>query len=402
MVPTQAGYHLLPNTLIFGRLLRYASRTPARVVIDDVRSNHLRTRLELLSDVLALRETMLNTFGKSTMESLQRREEVFIVIVAAGGYEYTVAMHAVLALGAPVTPALLIEEATYYVEKSESVLVLVSSSDLKKCCDLEKRIATMSNERFRGVPIGPCTYTTLDPSAILISSNRALEENAPGVMISMSGTTGSPKASVIRRAFVFNCVLSVTDHYRITEDDVLLHVLPVHHVTGAGINVFSFLIFGSHIEPRSSGFEEAWKWKRWKEGAVSPHRWLTFFSGVPTIHILMRRHYQRVLYKLPPEELAKYIAGKGIVQRYGATEFSAVFMVSLDDKKVPTSFDIIKSNGYRIPVLGIERELLSLPYVAEVMTVGVVDEEFGQHVATVISFQKEDLADASLTCTWKR
>ncbi|EAT87458.2 hypothetical protein SNOG_05067 [Parastagonospora nodorum SN15] len=153
---------------------------------------------------------------------------------------------------------------------------------------------------------------------------------------------------------------------------------------------------------------------------------------------------------------------KRIVQRYGATEFGAIFKVRLDDKKVPdgsvgevasgidvklsygdegevlvksphmfskylqdpeatarahnedgyfrtgdiarkegryyyivgrASLDIIKSGGYKISALDIERELLGLPYVSEAMVVGVADEEFGQRVAALISLQEEELTD---------
>lgn len=62
-----------------------------------------------MSYVLALRATVLCTIDASSREALQRREEVYMAIVAAGGYEYAVAMLAVLALGAaavPITPAL--------------------------------------------------------------------------------------------------------------------------------------------------------------------------------------------------------------------------------------------------------------------------------------------------------
>lgn len=308
----------------------------------------------------------MSALDAATLEALEQRAEVYIAIVAAGGYEYTVAMLTVLAMGAaavPITPALPVEEAAYFIERSRAALVLVSSLDLKKCCELEKRIASTSNEHFRGVPIASCIYaTTLCSSDILISSDRPLEENAPAVVIFTSGTTGPPKGAVMRRSFVFDCALSVADHYRLAEDDVMLHVLPVHHATGVGINFFPFLISGSRIEFRSGGFDEVWMWERWKQGATNPRRRLTFFSGVPTIYMRMRRHYQRYLVKLPSEELAKYIAGarqfraclcgtsalpqplndfwstlmqKKIVQRYGATEFGAVFKVRLDDKKVP-------------------------------------------------------------------
>lgn len=57
------------------------------------------------------------------------------------------------------------------------------------------------------------------------------------------------------------------------------------------------------------------------------------------------------------------------------------------------SQDIIKSGGYKISALDIERELLSLPYIAEAVVVGVPDEEFGQRVAALVSLQEEELSD---------
>jgi malonyl-CoA/methylmalonyl-CoA synthetase len=53
--------------------------------------------------------------------------------------------------------------------------------------------------------------------------------------------------------------------------------------------------------------------------------------------------------------------------------------------------DIIKSGGFKISALDIEREIIGLPYVAEVMVVGVTDEEFGQRVAAAICLQEEEL-----------
>jgi malonyl-CoA/methylmalonyl-CoA synthetase len=56
------------------------------------------------------------------------------------------------------------------------------------------------------------------------------------------------------------------------------------------------------------------------------------------------------------------------------------------------SVDIIKSGGYKISALDIERELLSLPYVSEAMVVGVPDMEFGQRVAAVVTLRQDQLA----------
>jgi acyl-CoA synthetase (AMP-forming)/AMP-acid ligase II len=54
------------------------------------------------------------------------------------------------------------------------------------------------------------------------------------------------------------------------------------------------------------------------------------------------------------------------------------------------SVDIIKSGGYRISALDVERELLSLPIIDEAVVVGLDDEEWGQRVAAVVTLAKKD------------
>jgi len=50
---------------------------------------------------------------------------------------------------------------------------------------------------------------------------------------------------------------------------------------------------------------------------------------------------------------------------------------------------VIKSGGYKLSALDIEREILGLDYVSEVMVVGVEDEEFGQRVAAAVVLTPE-------------
>ena len=51
------------------------------------------------------------------------------------------------------------------------------------------------------------------------------------------------------------------------------------------------------------------------------------------------------------------------------------------------SSDILKSGGYKMSALDVEREMLGLDYVSEVAIVGVDDEEFGQRVAALVVLQ---------------
>ena len=45
---------------------------------------------------------------------------------------------------------------------------------------------------------------------------------------------------------------------------------------------------------------------------------------------------------------------------------------------------VLKSGGYKISALDVEREILGLDYISEVAVVGVEDEEFGDRVAAAI------------------
>ena len=53
------------------------------------------------------------------------------------------------------------------------------------------------------------------------------------------------------------------------------------------------------------------------------------------------------------------------------------------------SVDIIKSGGYKLSALDIEREILSFDFVAEVVVVGVDDEEFGQRVGAIVVLRSD-------------
>ncbi|KIW59750.1 hypothetical protein PV05_00021 [Exophiala xenobiotica] len=70
--------------------------------------------------------------------------------------------------------------------------------------------------------------------------------------------------------------------------------------------------------------------------------------------------------------------------------------VSLGSSALTADTAVIKSGGYKLSALDIEREILGLEYVSEVMVVGVDDEEFGQRVAAAIVLKPECLKSLTL------
>ena len=100
--PSHDGPHVFPNSPLFSKLLRHARRN--RIAIKDKQLDLTRTYGELLDAVLSFREVVQASVPSEAKAKLGRGEEVYIGVLAAGGYEFTVAVLTVLALGAAVVP----------------------------------------------------------------------------------------------------------------------------------------------------------------------------------------------------------------------------------------------------------------------------------------------------------
>ncbi|KAK2782965.1 putative NRPS-like protein biosynthetic cluster [Onygenales sp. PD_12] len=484
--PPHEGDNILPLSPFFTKLLRYAHRKSQRIAIRDVNLGIEKTYIEFLSDVLSVRNALRSSLSARDQAALRDGEDVYIALIAAGGYEYAVGFVAICALGAavvPITILLPVEEAKYFVLKAQCAAILYSSSGKKLAEPLSAHLTRTESKNVGCIDIAQHFRSSpMSPEDIVLSSDRYLDDNSAGVVIFTSGTTGPPKGAVMRKAFLHDTSAAVADHFGITETDVTLHVLPVHHATGIGINFLPYIYSGACIEFRSGSFDVVWLWERWKQGG------LTMFSGVPTIYMRMMRHFEQKIAPLPKHKVDQYITGarefrallcgtsalptpvqdfwtrildgKTILSRYGASEIGPAFTPSAESEPVPpgsvgpsfpgstvklsegdegevlikgpymfskylfdetatanahdadgfyktgdlarregknyyilgrASLDILKSGGYKISALDIEREILGVSYVSEVMVVGVADEEYGQRVAAAVSLRDDQV-----------
>lgn len=102
LLPHHEGPNVLPNSPLFSKLLRHARRN--RIAIRDVNLEVVKSYGDLLADALAVKLILEGTLDAVSLERLQREEEVYIGILAPGGYEFVVALLAVLAIGAAAVP----------------------------------------------------------------------------------------------------------------------------------------------------------------------------------------------------------------------------------------------------------------------------------------------------------
>jgi hypothetical protein len=101
-VPSHTGANVLPNHPVLSQLLRHASH--GRLAIRDLNLGVEKTYSDLLSDVIHLRNVVETILSPSVKAALGNGEEVYIGVLAAGGYEYAVAVLTVMALKAAIVP----------------------------------------------------------------------------------------------------------------------------------------------------------------------------------------------------------------------------------------------------------------------------------------------------------
>ena len=100
--PKHRGEHILPNTAFLAQLLRHAYRS--LLAIRDDNDKIEKTYGDLLSDALHLRKVVAARLSSKVLADIDDGREVFIGVLAPGGYEYAVAVVAAYALGAAVVP----------------------------------------------------------------------------------------------------------------------------------------------------------------------------------------------------------------------------------------------------------------------------------------------------------
>ncbi|KAF5012776.1 hypothetical protein FDECE_1196 [Fusarium decemcellulare] len=484
-IPKHVGPNIFPDFPAFHRLLYIANVQQDKTVMRDVAAGLEVTHAQYLSDILRLRNTLLSHLDQDTQQKLLRGEEVFICLLAKGGYEFAVGIFAIIAVGAiavPISASVTVKEATYFVRTAEACAILTTSECMKTGNELATVVQQGENPKFFALPIAEGLNQPRIPLAeIFISSDHELPLSGPGLVIFTSGTTGPPKGALKKRSFYMNNSETFANWWRLGENDVVLHVLPVHHSTGLSVTFLAPLISGACVEfGAKARFSAAAMWERWLQGG------LTVFSGVPTMYQRMMRYYEDEIVKKGPQEASKYadaarafrlllcgtsalpfslqtkwiklLGGeRRILERYGGTEFSGIFSVQPGDMKNPdgsvgkvlpgvevklsdgeegeilsksphmftrylqnakvtasaftpdgwyksgdiarregeyyfilgrASIDIIKSGGYKLSALEIEREIIGLDYIAEAIVVGVDDEEYGQKVAVAVVQRK--------------
>jgi acyl-CoA synthetase (AMP-forming)/AMP-acid ligase II len=101
-LPRHEGPNVLPHDILF-HVLHSLAAYQNNVVVKDAKSGHVATHQQFLSDIVACRNALRDSFAPETIAALQAEREVSVLILSHG-YEFVVSFFAILAIGAIAVP----------------------------------------------------------------------------------------------------------------------------------------------------------------------------------------------------------------------------------------------------------------------------------------------------------
>ncbi|KAB1260406.1 Acyl-CoA synthetase family member 3; mitochondrial, partial [Camelus dromedarius] len=478
---------------VFTRALAFGDR----VALADQHGSH--TYRDLYSRSLSLAREICRLRACSDGDLREER----VSFLCSNDVSYVVAQWASWMSGGTAVPLYRKHpqaELEYFIQDSRSSVVLAGQEHVELLSPVVRKL---------GVPLLP-----LPPTVYCGAAKDPGEEQVPerdwrdrgAMIIYTSGTTGRPKGVVITHHNVWATVTGLVHKWAWTKDDVILHVLPLHHVHGVVNKLLCPLWVGATCVMLPE-FSAQLVWEKFLS-SQSPR--VNVFMAVPTIYSKLMDYHDRhfgqphvrdfvravceekirlmvsgsAALPLPVLEKWKGATGHTLLERYGMTEIGMALSNPLATARLPgsvgtplpgvevrivsenpqkdgcpyiihaegnetetrvtpgfeetegellvrgpsvfrgywdkpeetknaftsdgwfktgdtavfkdgsywirgrTSVDIIKTGGYKVSALEVERLLLGHPSIADVAVIGVPDVTWGQRVTAVVTLRE--------------
>ncbi|KAL2438976.1 CoA ligase [Exophiala dermatitidis] len=265
----------LPSTPIFEAIAKHDPRSPAIV---HSASDRTFCYGSLLHDVAAAKD---NLTALADGKSLAGERIAFL---AENGYDYVVTFLSILAQDAIALPLAHTHpnsELRYIIENSEAALFLST----QKFQDKAQEVVKVGLNHVPRLEILSKIETGAVSAENVKFGPNSVQQG--GFMLYTSGTTNRPKGVVLSVSTITAQARSLIEAWNYMPSDLLLHVLPLHHIHGTVNALFTPLMAGAAIE-FAYPFNADTVWKR-LAAPFLPHspptkRPITFLTVVPTIY----------------------------------------------------------------------------------------------------------------------
>ncbi|KLT43582.1 putative long-chain acyl-CoA synthetase [Cutaneotrichosporon oleaginosum] len=207
--------------------------------------------------------------------------EARVALLVDKGYLAVLGLLSIWAAGGlaiPVLPSLPIPEQAYLVNTADCALILVDKNNRARAENLVAQKKEGEKLKIMEVAVEDLVEEVGDAAAAL-EALAPIDGDARAMMLFTSGTTGRPKGAVTRHSSLAAQVESTVEAWRWTQDDNLLHILPLNHLHGIAVGLLPTLWAGASVEMWDK-FDADKVWARWIN--ADGQRPITMFFFVPT------------------------------------------------------------------------------------------------------------------------
>ncbi|KAK5026948.1 hypothetical protein LTS07_007247 [Exophiala sideris] len=265
----------LPSSPIFEAIAKHDPKSPA---IIHSASNRCFCYGSLLHNVAAAKDTLAAMVNGKPLAGER------IAFLAENGYDYVVTFLSILshdAIALPLAHTHPNPELRYVLENSGAALFLATEKFQEKAKEVVKEGLnhTPKLEILRKIETGAVSAEDVKFSSQSVDNG--------GFMLYTSGTTNRPKGVILSVPTMIAQARSLIEAWEYTPSDLLLHVLPLHHIHGTINALFTPLMAGAAVE-FAYPFNADTVWKRLAMPFL-PHsspskRPITFLTAVPTVY----------------------------------------------------------------------------------------------------------------------
>ncbi|CAF1076237.1 unnamed protein product [Rotaria sordida] len=262
------------------------SRYGNKVALVDQSSSYTYEQLYSIARQFSHRLSSIIQQEKSTDNAIDTNS-IQIGVLCPNDASFIIALWASWMIGATVIPLSLQHPPTlidYFLNDAQCRAVIVGDNH---SYDLIK--TTLENNSQINIPI--ININKNDLSSTITHDDNLLsptinQKNA--LILYTSGTSGKPKGCVITYNAVQAHVDSMIKAWGWTTDDVILHILPLHHIHGLMNGLLTPHFIGAKVImlPR---FDASKVWEYLINSA--PEQQITVFTGVPTVYAKLIHEY---------------------------------------------------------------------------------------------------------------
>ncbi|MCY7362456.1 MAG: acyl--CoA ligase, partial [Ignavibacteria bacterium] len=146
-------------------------------------------------------------------------------------------------IGATVVPINVSEELNrveYIIENSNAKIVFTRSEYISKLnkLNLDKEISLVKFDEFEFNKYS---------DKLENENNISTDKEDECLIVYTSGTTGNPKGVVLTQYNLMSDALAISNWHNLHNDDVMMCVLPIHHVNGTVVTIMTTMYYGGKL-----------------------------------------------------------------------------------------------------------------------------------------------------------